>query len=104
MAGLQPQCKVFPTMHCSSVNESTLIELPGQKNLNASITMFRIGFYIETRRIFKEKMVVYHSVIISQKTSGQAVAKKNKRHEQKTSAFWLITSGRGNTDYDQNIR
>ena len=76
-------------MHCSSVNESTQIELPGQKNLNASTTMFRIGFYIETRRIFKEKMILYHSVIISQKTSGQAVAKKTSGTNKKQARFGL---------------
>ena len=76
-------------MHCSSVNEATQIELPEQKILNASTTTPRIGFYIEIRRIFYAKMVVYYSVIISQKTSGQAVAKKTSGTNKKQARFGL---------------
>ena len=51
--------------------------------------MFKIGFYIQIRRICEAKMVVFHSVIISQKTSGQAVAKKTNGTNKKQARFDL---------------
>ena len=86
MAGLQPQCKVFPhnaLLASQRVDPNRIARTKKSKRLKHD------GFYIETRRIFKEKMVVYHSVIISQKTSGQAVAKKTSGTNKKQARFGL---------------
>ena len=55
MAGLQPQCKVFPHNALLFSQRVDSNRIARTKNLNASTTMYRIGFYIKTRRIFKEK-------------------------------------------------